>query len=137
MTDDRKNSDDPRAEVMETHHKIGVVLIQTAAKLLDELSKQGDRTNTVEKLDLARKLSETGARMQLEAYEHWDEYQRGNGAVTVEDQMDVAAALAESRHSGAIPEGATLAEAVEAVLHAYDCEVDELTNITSASSAPR
>lgn len=121
-----KNSNDPRAEAMEIQHKVGGVLIKLAVELMNKLSEPGATVGAVEKLELARKLSETGASIQLAAYEHWDEYQRGKGSVPVEEQMDVAALLAESRHSGSIPEGATLTEAIEVVLGAYDAEVEGL-----------
>jgi hypothetical protein len=123
-----KNSDDPRAEAMELQHKVGELLLLASKRILDWNEKH-DETPTQDgrlKLEYARKFAETGASIQLASYEHWDEYQRGKGSVPVEDQMDVAALLAESRHSGAIPEGATLTEAIEAVLGAYDAEVEGL-----------
>jgi hypothetical protein len=122
-----ENSDDPRAAVLEVHHVTGNALLKETAvvlKRLDGLPMSPEvETGALERL---ARVASIGARMQLDAYEHWDEYQRSKGAVTAEDQMDVAAALAESRHSGAIPEGATLAGAVEAVLGAYDAEVEKL-----------
>lgn len=127
MTD--KNSEDPRAEIMETHHSMGKLLVGMSAEVLKKLRAQTDWPNTEtgpDALDKLARVAGTGAHMQIEAYEHWDEYQRSEGSVSVEEQMGVAALLAESRHSGAIPEGATLEEAVEAVLGAYSEEVGTL-----------
>lgn len=129
MPDDRRNSDDPRAEVCERHLQIGRMLQARGAEVLEQCIDQEVSVRSaknVRALRLGLDFIEAGVGMERDSTSDWDEYQDRKEEETLRVEEDFARTLAGCRWAEAIREGSSVGAALAQVLDAAEASLQAL-----------